>query len=122
MPQVEGRRFSRFPFGARALLHGRDGAWDSELVDISLKGALVTYPADATVQVGDPLRLDLLVDDGAIIICMTAKVAHLAGGRVGLRCQHIDLESITHLRRLVELNLGDPTKLDRELHALGDSG
>jgi hypothetical protein len=119
MPQAKGRRFSRFPFGAHAHLHGRDQAWSSELVDISLKGALVTQPAGATLQVGDALRLDLSTDDGAFTICMATEVAHLAGGRVGLRCQHIDLESITHLRRLVELNLGDPAKLDRELHALG---
>lgn len=122
MPQADGRRFSRIPFGARAQLHGRDGAWCSELVDISLKGALVAQPAGASFQVGDVLRLDISIDDGALTICMATEVAHLAGGRLGLRCRHIDLESITHLRRLVELNLGDPAKLDRELHALGTPG
>jgi len=33
--------------------------------------------------------------------------------------QHIDLDSISHLRRLVELNLGDEALLERELAALG---
>lgn len=121
MSHAEGRRFSRFPFVARARLQGRYRAWDSTLIDISLKGALVTLPAGATLQVGDPLRLDLSVDDGAFTIRMSGEVAHLGGGHVGLRCQHIDLESIAHLRRLVELNLGDPARLDRELHAFGTS-
>ena len=30
----------------------------------------------------------------------------------------IDLDSITHLRRLVELNSGDAAMLERELHTL----
>jgi len=47
-------------------------------------------------------------------------VAHVEGGRVGLRRTHIDIESVTHLRRLVELNLGDPALLERELHELGE--
>jgi hypothetical protein len=39
---------------------------------------------------------------------------------LGFVCRHIDLDSISHLRRLVELNLGDEQLLERELAALGD--
>jgi hypothetical protein len=39
---------------------------------------------------------------------------------LGFVCRHIDLESISHLRRLVELNLGDESLLERELAALGE--
>ncbi len=119
MPHSDHRRFSRIPFVARARLHGQGLDWPSELIDISLKGALVTQPPGVTLRIGEPLRLDLSVDDGAATIHMDAEVAHCGGGRVGLHCRHIDLQSITHLRRLVELNLGDPARLDRELHALG---
>ena len=38
---------------------------------------------------------------------------------LGFVCRHIDLDSISHLRRLVELNLGDESLLERELAALG---
>ncbi len=31
------------------------------------------------------------------------------------RCEHIDIDSITHLKRLIELNLGDEALLHREL-------
>ena len=61
------------------------------------------------------LRLDL--GQGAMII-MQATVAHLEGTRMGLRCDNLGLDSITHLRRLVELNAGDPNLLERELPAL----
>lgn len=119
MSHSDHRRFSRIPFVARARLHGRGLDWQSELIDISLKGALVTQPPGATLRIGEPLRLDLSVDDGAVTIGMDTEVAHCGGGRVGLHCRYIDLQSATHLRRLVELNLGDPARLDRELHALG---
>ena len=35
-----------------------------------------------------------------------------------LCAKHIDLDSISHLRRFVELNLGDEQELERELGAL----
>jgi len=34
-------------------------------------------------------------------------------------CQRIDMDSITHLRRLIELNAGDPGLLQREPAQLG---
>jgi hypothetical protein len=45
-------------------------------------------------------------------------VAHIEDDRVGVSCSHIDLDSAAHLRRLVELNLGDEAQLHRELQAL----
>ncbi len=35
---------------------------------------------------------------------------------------HIDIESIAHLRRLVELNVGDDSLLHRDLEHLSDLG
>ena len=49
---------------------------------------------------------------------MNVKVAHVEGRYAGLVCEGIDIDSVTHLRRLVELNLGDPDLLDRELSSL----
>jgi len=39
--------------------------------------------------------------------------------RIGFRWDRIDLDSFAQLKRLVELNLGDPDLLNRELSALG---
>jgi hypothetical protein len=50
---------------------------------------------------------------------MDVEVAHQENDEMGLNCKDIDVDSITHLRRLVELNLGDPKLLERELSALG---
>jgi hypothetical protein len=45
-------------------------------------------------------------------------VVHLQDRLAGLVCHGLDIDSATHLRRLVELNLGRPDLLERELSAL----
>jgi hypothetical protein len=49
---------------------------------------------------------------------MEVRLTHDDHGHLGFVCEHIDLESIAHLRRLVELNLADHNELERELAAL----
>ncbi|HNH34903.1 MAG TPA: PilZ domain-containing protein [Rhodocyclaceae bacterium] len=111
------RRFWRAAFDARARLMTRDGNQVVKLEDISLKGALVQTGTAASLKAGDDcqLHLDLSIDTH-IVMWMTA--VHVEGRNVGLRCDSIDLDSVTHLRRLVELNAGDPGILERELSAL----
>lgn len=62
--------------------------------------------------------LTLSLDDDSQI-SMQVTLAHTLATRLGLHCDHIDLDSISHLKRLVELNLGDPAQLQRELGLLG---
>jgi hypothetical protein len=45
---------------------------------------------------------------------MAVELRHVEPHRLGFQCRYIDLESASHLKRLVELNLGDPTLLERE--------
>lgn len=49
---------------------------------------------------------------------MQVELTHEAKGQLGFVCTNIDLDSIKHLRRLIELNLGDQEELERELGAL----
>lgn len=112
------RRFTRIPFDAEVRLNSPQHSWDSELIDLSLKGALIKRPQHWPETLDTELILDLKLDD-ATVISMDVSVAHVEGDRIGLQCQDIDLESITHLRRLVELNLGDAGLLERELGQLG---
>ena len=45
-------------------------------------------------------------------------MAHLEGNRTGIACDHIDVDSASHLRRIVELNTGNEALLEREIEAL----
>ena len=118
---AQQRRYSRLPFPTDSTLAlGADGrTYQTELIDISLKGALVRRPAALTASPGAPVVLAVRLPDSAITIRMQCVLARGSAERLGLHCVSIDMESMTHLRRLLELNLGDPTLVERELLALG---
>jgi len=113
------RKFTRVPFTANAFVTNTEGHWDSELVDVSLQGVLISKPHNWNAEIGQPFKVNLELKDSDIHIIMDAVVAHQEQDKVGFHCKHIDLDSITHLRRLVELNVGDSEILHRELFALG---
>lgn len=118
MPMQQNRRQfwrAHFQSPVKLVLHGQLA--EADLYDISLKGALVKAPDGWPGRSGDHCQLRLALGTNATI-SMTATVMHVAGRRVGFHCDNIDLDSVTHLRRLVELNSGDPGLLERELAAL----
>ena len=113
------RRFSRVNFNTDILLSSEGNCSRCRLLDISIKGALVDHPADTSFEVGQAAQLEVNLDHTGIMITMDMTVAHITNNRLGLKCDKIDAESISHLRRLVELNLGDAEMVNRELLQLG---
>src|SRR3990172_11442778 len=114
----EQRRHIRIPFDAEVRLCAAGTCWSGKLLDISLKGARTTLPADWVGQPGEYYLIQVLLDS-EVAIEMEGKIAHLEADRIGFYCVHLDLDSMTHLKRLVELNLGDEEMLHRELSSLG---
>jgi hypothetical protein len=114
----ERRHFSRISFHRPAELVARAGRSRCELLDVSLKGALVETPADFDGAAGGVCTLTIRLAPGDAVIRMDGEIAHREGNLVGVRCDEIDLDSIAHLRRLVELNVGDDELLHRELAEL----
>lgn len=114
---VERRPFSRIYFNAPAELSQGALSVDAEVLDISLKGALLAVPDNTAFDVSASLSLNIRLNDN-VDIAMEGRIAHREPGRIGVACETIDLESIQHLRRLVELNVGDPAVMERELSEL----
>ncbi len=112
------RKFSRIQFQTEARLSLPQGECGVEVLDLSLKGALVRSERSLTSAAGSFGRLVIRLDEMGTVIHMEVTVTHHNGNDFGLSCREIDLDSITHLRRLVELNLGDATLLERELSKL----
>ncbi|RME33402.1 MAG: PilZ domain-containing protein [Gammaproteobacteria bacterium] len=112
----ERRHFRRLRFGGTAEIAGVETP--CEVLDLSLKGVLLARPGDWEPRVGDGVEIAIRLEDCERPIRMEAEVTHMEPERIGLRCARIDLEGISLLRRLVELNLADPQKLERELGAL----
>ena len=74
------------------------------------------------VALHDKCRLELPLDQAGDVVVMSGIVVHLEGQHIGIECQDIDLTSLTHLRRLVELNTGDAELMNRELsHLFGQA-
>ena len=114
------RRFSRVPFNTETLLSSGQQCLQCRLLDISIKGALIETPAEMRFELGQSTQLEVNLDHSGIAITMDMRVAHVTGNHIGLKCEKIDSESIAHLRRLVELNLGDAELVNRELMQLGE--
>lgn len=118
MSHENRRQFSRILFKAKATLLLGEQRIPVSLIDISLRGALVKPGSPLQCSANAACTLEVLLDGSEMLICMQANIAHIEGGHVGLVCREIDLDSMIHLRRLVELNLGDESLLNRELSAL----
>jgi len=116
----ERRRFSRIPFEAKAHINSHKGELhlNCHVIDVSLNGILITIPDSWQGKMDDEYTIDLLLENAQLVIKMEAAVAHLDKESIGFICKHIDLDSITHLKRLVELNLGNEELLHRELSSL----
>ena len=119
MSSEERRRFQRVEFNVRVEL-GQSGLyWHATLLDISLKGMLLLGHLPEEFDALAPIQAKVILSDHTTIAMNTA-IAHQSADAIGLACLSIDLDSIRHLRRLIELNLGDASAAERELTELMD--
>jgi hypothetical protein len=100
-------------------ISNEDGSHDGILLDLSLKGAMIKSNLDWSPTQGANYHLHILLEDRETAIIMECVLAHIQGQYLGFACHNIDLDSISHLKRLVELNLENHDLLERELSAMG---
>lgn len=113
------RRFHRILFDAPTRIETADDTLQTQLLDISLKGALARIPEHWQPEPGQPVTLHVMLDEGGTEITMHALCAHIEADCIGFLCDEIDMDSISHLKRLVALNIGDEDLLQRDLAGLG---
>ncbi len=117
---MEKRKFIRAEFITRGKLSVREEEYDLGVRNISLKGALLVIPGDHTVSSGTEAVLSVPLSGSMIVIQAEGVVVHVDGDEVGVKFTRIDAESMIHLRRLLELNTADPSKIEEELSFLAD--
>lgn len=122
----ERRRFVRIDYRTPASLTGPHGTDGVEVVDLSMRGALLRVPSEWEYD-SEPLyrlRVDLTGEplsgsDGGEedILTMDLRLAHHSTPEpmVGFECQRIDVDSLTLLRELIERHCGDPELVHRDL-------
>lgn len=111
------RRFSRIPFDAPVRLQQDDWQTRAQLLDISMRGLLVLQP-DNWNQADSSQPVQVIIELSSMEqIHMETQPVFVREGLLGLECRHLDLDSTSHLKRLIMLNLGNDA-LERELAAL----
>ncbi|MGI1987549.1 PilZ domain-containing protein [Shewanella morhuae] len=110
----ERRMFSRILFATDAHLAQGETKWETTILDLSLNGALVEEPAHFSNS-GEAITLSFTLPESDIVISIDTELVHQKNTQLGLKCNFIDVDSISHLKRMVELNLGDASLLNREL-------
>lgn len=113
----EKRRFQRVAHDAPATLACPASAQACGVEDISLKGCLLRLAGEWPVDPALTYHLSIHLTY-AIHIEMDVVLARREGELAAFRCVGIDADSVAQLKRLVELNLGDPALLEREMQAL----
>jgi c-di-GMP-binding flagellar brake protein YcgR len=115
--QSERRSYNRIPFSAEILMQCGTEEWSCNLLDISLKGMLVEPPDNLDIDMNNPCGMALFLGED-ISIHARVNITHSSNGNWGLKWLQIDVTSLQHLRRLIELNTNDPAMLTRELAEL----
>lgn len=117
------RRFQRINFvdAVQVISEDIEGAeaasWEAQCIDISMLGMLLEVPAGFPLVVGTPFEVQLILAED-IMIEMPCTLVHVEDKHAGFRAEKMSIDSLTNLRRLLELNLADSTEVERELHEL----
>jgi hypothetical protein len=114
------RRFSRIHFVTDANLQIRESWYEAYVLDLSLKGALVQISQPPKGRLAAAAKIQFRLEGSNILLEFRGKLVHREDDRLGYSFTEMDLDSMRHLRKLLEYNLGDPAQLKREVRTLCD--
>lgn len=117
---AERRRYSRVVYRTPATISQGNQTWESNVLDLSLKGALLAMPEDWEAGNDQDYDVRFRLHESDIELEMDLKLVKESGDLLRFRIDHIDIDSASHLKRLVELNVGNDDLLHRELAQLTD--
>lgn len=114
---MHNRRFRRIPFEADVSLASADQTWSGELLDVAMKGAMVGTDTPLPLTLGAKCILCITLPGTPIALEFQAEMVHCEECHYGFKFISEDLETLTHLRKLIELNTGDAEATRSELSA-----
>jgi len=118
---MQQRHFRRIPFNAEVRLGSPPDIRTVDLLNLSLKGMLVRERQPSPpVDLGTMVAIEVVASPG-LTLPLTGRLAHRQEDRLGFTFIDIDLETIGHLRRLIELNTGEAEQTLEELFRWGRS-
>ncbi|MBF0184216.1 MAG: PilZ domain-containing protein [Magnetococcales bacterium] len=108
------RHFSRVEFRHQLTLTSDEGEYPGAFDDISLRGML--FWSDPLPEKGEEVSGTLILGEIEIRLSGVIVQSNLNRGAAVL-FQGLDVDSFSHLRRLVSLNMGDSETIDKEFFA-----
>ncbi|MCK4509158.1 MAG: PilZ domain-containing protein [Desulfuromonadales bacterium] len=114
---MNNRHFRRIPFEAEVTLNSGQETWAGELLDVAMKGAMVGTDAPLPISLGTECELCISLPGTPISLEFQAELVHTEESRYGFKFISENLETLTHLRKLIELNTGDAEATRSELSA-----
>jgi len=115
---MKKRRFTRIKFEEQCVLEYGVRSFPGRLLNISLKGALVEFLQDIGFRRGDLWHLSFHLGNPDFIMRFGVEVVHTADNLAGFRFGEVDLNTMFHLRNLLEARIGDPGRVRGELDCL----
>ena len=112
---MKSRRFRRVPFETKVSLTVDQDHWTGELLEVAMKGALVKTMVPMPIPTGTRCQLAISLPGTAITLDFDAELVHVEAQQYGFKFISEDLETLTHLRKLIELNTGDTETTRSEL-------
>ena len=114
---MNNRHFRRIPFEAEVTLSSGQNIWTGELLDVAMKGAMVGTDTSLPLSLGAKYSLCISLPGTPISLDFQAELVHSEESCYGFKFISENLETLTHLRKLIELNTGDAEATRSELSA-----
>ncbi len=113
---TEQRKYRRINFQTEADISIAETLHRCELVDLALQGALFKSEIDLPLTSGERYNLTITLPETNLILNFNGELIHHRGQFYGFIFLAEDVVTMGHLRRLLELNIGDGDEVDREFH------
>jgi len=111
----EQRRFTRVPFDMKVTVERENERYQVEVINLSLKGMLLRFETPPPFSIGDWCRIQMDLLESGPLLEFKAEMVHNAAHVAGFKFIQMDVDSMSHLRRIVEFNLGDGDQVLEEL-------
>lgn len=108
------RNYRRIPFTTTATLLYDQRRVSCDLVDLALRGALLQTADAVSLSIGARAQVEIELASSELKLTFGAELIHHEQDQYGFLFIDADDESLAHLRRLLELNLGNSEQVDRE--------
>lgn len=112
------RRFKRIKFAELCLLSYGGRSVKGRLLDISIMGSMVEFEGNDRFIPGDRWLFSLNLGNPDFLMQFGVEVIHAVPGKAGFRFVEADLNTMFHLRNLLESRIGDRAMAGGEVDQL----